>query len=79
MLDQARQNMKDDLDTVDGELRISFSSDLGRNLVIPWLDEFMETHLNVSFGCSNATGVAGKFEAATLRSARYCLNASDYS
>ena len=48
MLDQARQNMKEDLDIVDGELRISVSSDLGRNLIIPWLDEFMETYPNVS-------------------------------
>ena len=48
MLDLAKQNMKDDLDIVDGELRISLSSDLGRNLVTPWLDEFMETYLNVS-------------------------------
>jgi len=48
MLDQARQNMKDDLDTVDGELRITLSSDLGRNLVTPWLDEFMETYPNIS-------------------------------
>lgn len=48
MLDQAKQNMKDDLDTVDGELRITLSSDLGRNLVTPWLDEFMETYPNIS-------------------------------
>ena len=48
MLDQARQNMKDDLDIIDGELRIALSSDLGRNLVIPWLDEFMESYPNVS-------------------------------
>ncbi len=48
MLDQAKQNMKHDLDTVEGELRLALSSDLGRNLVIPWLDEFMETHPNVS-------------------------------
>jgi DNA-binding transcriptional LysR family regulator len=48
MLDQARQNMKDDLDIVDGELRIAMSSDLGRNLAIPWLDEFMETYPDVS-------------------------------
>ena len=40
--------MKDDLDVVDGELRITLSSDLGRNLVTPWLDEFMETYPNVS-------------------------------
>ena len=48
MLDQARQNMKDDLDSVDGELRIALSWDLGRNLVTPWLDEFMETYQDVS-------------------------------
>jgi DNA-binding transcriptional LysR family regulator len=47
-LDQARQNVKEDLDVVDGELRISLSSDLGRNLATPWLDEFMETHPAVS-------------------------------
>ncbi|MCP4407321.1 MAG: LysR family transcriptional regulator [Gammaproteobacteria bacterium] len=47
-LDQARQNMKDDLDVVDGELRITLSSDLGRNLVTPWLDEFMDTYPDVS-------------------------------
>lgn len=44
MLDQASQNMKDDLDVVEGVLRIAVSSDLGRNLAIPWLDEFMESH-----------------------------------
>ncbi len=48
MLDQAKQNMKDDLDVVDGELRIALSSDLGRNLVTPWLDEFMDTYTEVS-------------------------------
>ena len=48
MLDQARQNIKEDLDIVDGELRIAVSSDLGRNIVIPWLDEFMETYPKVS-------------------------------
>jgi DNA-binding transcriptional LysR family regulator len=48
MLDQAKQQMKDDLDIVDGELRIAMSSDLGRNLVTPWLDEFMESNPNVS-------------------------------
>ncbi|MFT5720598.1 MAG: DNA-binding transcriptional LysR family regulator [Motiliproteus sp.] len=48
MLDQAQQTMKEELDTVDGELRIALSSDLGRNLVMPWLDEFMETYPDVS-------------------------------
>lgn len=47
MLEQAKQNMKDDLDIVDGELRIALSSDLGRNLVVPWLDEFLRTYPKV--------------------------------
>ena len=48
LLEQARQNMREDLDTVDGELRLAISSDLGRNLVTPWLDEFMESYPSVS-------------------------------
>lgn len=48
MLDVAKQNVKDDLDIIDGELRISIPSDLGRNLVLPWLDEFMEEHTGIS-------------------------------
>jgi len=48
MLDQAKQNIKGDLDMIDGELRIALSSDLGRNLVMPWLDEFMDTYPRVS-------------------------------
>lgn len=48
MLDQGKQNMKHNLDTVDGELRIALSSDMGMNLVIPWLDEFMDSHPKVS-------------------------------
>jgi len=48
MLDQAKQNMRGDLDIIDGELRIALSSDLGRNLTIPWLDEFMDTYPDIS-------------------------------
>jgi len=44
ILDLAKQNVKDDLDIIDGELRISVPSDLGRNLILPWIDEFMEIH-----------------------------------
>jgi len=35
LLEQARQNIKEDLDIVDGELRIALPSDLGRNIVTP--------------------------------------------
>lgn len=52
MLDQAQQTMKGDLNIIEGELRIATSSDLGRNLLIPWLDEFMENHPDVSVRAS---------------------------
>lgn len=48
LLELAKQNMQDGKDMIDGEIRISLSSDLGRNLVIPWLDEFMLANPGVS-------------------------------
>lgn len=48
MLEQAKQTMKGDLDIVDGEIRIALPSDLGRNIVSPWLDEFLDNHPKVS-------------------------------
>jgi len=57
VLKHAKQNIKNELDIVDGDLRIAVSSDLGRNLAIPWLDEFMLQHpklkLRVSISDSN--------------------------
>ena len=57
VLKHAKQNIKNEQDIVDGDLRIALSSDLGRNLAIPWLDEFMEQHsklkLRVSISDSN--------------------------
>lgn len=47
LLNLAQQNIKDDLDIIDGELRISVPSDLGRNLILPWLDEFMQAHAGI--------------------------------
>lgn len=47
-LDQAKQHIKNDMDVIDGELRITLSSDLGRNIVLPWLDEFMQSHPELS-------------------------------
>ncbi len=48
LLDQANRIVKDELDMIDGELRLAVSSDLGRNVVLPWLDEFMDAHPAVS-------------------------------
>jgi DNA-binding transcriptional LysR family regulator len=52
MLEQAKQSMKDELDIVDGELRVALSSDMGRNLVTPWLDELMDEYPNISLRSS---------------------------
>ncbi|MCX2801716.1 LysR substrate-binding domain-containing protein [Microbulbifer thermotolerans] len=44
MLEQARQNIRGDLDLVEGQLRLAVSSDLGRNRVMPWLDSFTDQY-----------------------------------
>ncbi|MBY5946871.1 LysR family transcriptional regulator [Photobacterium rosenbergii] len=48
MLESAKLNVREDLDDIDGEIRISLSSDLGRNVVTPWLDAFLANHPNVA-------------------------------
>lgn len=47
LLDDAKQNVQEDLGELRGEVRIALSSDLGRNVVTPWLDEFLEHYPNV--------------------------------
>ncbi len=47
MLAQAHQHVKEELAVIDGELRLALSSDLGRNIVVPWLDEFLTMHPSV--------------------------------
>ena len=47
-LEQGRQLISSDLAIVDGELRIAVASDLGRNLVRLWLNEFMDAYPGVS-------------------------------
>lgn len=48
LLQQAHLNIQGEQGSIEGELRIALSSDLGRNLVIPWLDQFMDSHPKVS-------------------------------
>lgn len=48
MLEQAKLNMREELGIVDGEIRIALSSDLGRNLITPWLDEFLLEYPNAA-------------------------------
>ena len=44
MLANAEQNLKGDTGVIEGELRLGLSSDLGRNVIAPWLDDFMDLH-----------------------------------
>jgi len=48
MLDQAKQTIYNDLDIIRGEIRLAVSSDLGRNIAIPWVNEFMTEYPNVT-------------------------------
>ena len=48
LLNQAEQNAKGEQANIEGEIRIAASSDLGRNLLVPWLDEFIELHPKIS-------------------------------
>lgn len=48
LLDSARLNIQADLAELGGEMRIALSSDLGRNVVTPWLDEFLGQHPNLT-------------------------------
>ena len=47
-LNQIGQSAQDELNLVDGELRLAVPSDLGRNILLPWLDEFIEEHPKLS-------------------------------
>ncbi|MBJ7557008.1 LysR family transcriptional regulator [Marinomonas spartinae] len=48
MLDQAQQSIYEDWNEISGEIRIAVSSDLGRHLALPWIDEFMLQHPKVT-------------------------------
>ena len=48
VLELAKQNLKGEHDEIEGELRVALSSDLGRNLVIPWIDELMDSYPKLS-------------------------------
>jgi len=48
MLDQAKQSMYQETDSIHGEVRIAVSSDLGRNLALPWIDDIIQQHPKVT-------------------------------
>ena len=48
ILDNAYAGLHDNDAELTGTIRLSASSDLGRNLVLPWLDDFMQIHPKVT-------------------------------
>lgn len=48
LLEQARQNIRSGTELVGGEIRLSVSSDLGRNRVVPWIDDLMTLYPDLS-------------------------------
>lgn len=44
LLNQAKGTLNSDALELRGELRLTMPSDLGRNLITPWLDELMQVH-----------------------------------
>lgn len=48
LLEQAKQEMIGEPGLIEGELRLAVSSDLGRNVILPWLDDFMDENPQVS-------------------------------
>jgi DNA-binding transcriptional LysR family regulator len=47
LFNHAKQNLKGESQKIDGDLRLSVSSDLGRNLVTPWVDDLLDLHPNL--------------------------------
>jgi DNA-binding transcriptional LysR family regulator len=55
-LKEAQQALEQDKTQLNGALRISVSSDFGRNVLLPWLDDFMQQHpqLSISLNASDS-------------------------
>ncbi len=47
-LNEGLQSLNSIKDEISGELRLSVPSDLGRNILLPWIDEMMDSHSRLS-------------------------------
>lgn len=71
MLEQGQQTIKEDLEIIDGELRIALSSDLGRNLVMPWIDALMEQHPQIRVHANISDSVVDFYNTSVDAALRY--------
>jgi len=60
-LDQGRISAHRMQGEIGGELRLSVSSDLGRNLVLPWMDELMDQHPSLSINLNVGDSLSNFF------------------
>ncbi len=60
-IDQGRISAHQTKGEVGGELRLSVSSDLGRNLVLPWIEELMDQHPSLSIHLNAGDSLASFF------------------
>lgn len=70
-LAQGEQELAMDQAQVGGELRLSAPSDLGRHLLLPWLDEFMQRHPAVRLRLELSDRVAGLYREPVDLALRY--------
>ncbi|MCK6264898.1 LysR family transcriptional regulator [Vibrio sp. ZSDE26] len=61
-LDHAKASLLEMRGEVAGKLRLSVSSDLGRNVVLPWLDSIMDTHPKLSLDLTISDSVANLYQ-----------------
>lgn len=60
-LEQGRVSANEIVGKIAGELRLSVSSDLGRNVIMPWLDELMDKHPSVSINLNVGDSLSNFF------------------
>ena len=71
LLSQIEQSAKNDKGIIDGEIRLAAPSDLGRNFVIDWLDEFVDIHPDVSIRLHISDSVMDLYKASVDVGLRY--------
>ncbi|MDR7096643.1 LysR family transcriptional regulator [Hydrogenophaga laconesensis] len=70
-LQQASHELGEGGDTLQGVLRLSAPSDLGRNVLLPWLDEFQQLHPRVDIRLQLSDSIANVYSQPVDAAFRY--------
>lgn len=71
ILKEAHHDVVNELDSIEGDIRVSVSSDLGRNFIVPWVDEFMQEYPKVTVQLNINDGVVDFFRSSSTIALRY--------